>query len=232
MIGSEVDQGQTTQSAIDRQHVLASTIKRYDAAVVEMVRAFLDGELESGEVVLGLGDGGVGLAPTVDNLEALGIAGPVKNVEGEMSIDHIPFQPYASNEPSWQIPADVSIFMEMGRDYCQVVEVRGADEVAGEIRVPRGTRVRAHVDSVTDEVSGIGMRVVDHGTTVAGLTEEAQTGIPSSFGEALAISVIAPQGASAVSAVMDGTPFVPNCFVHEPDYYPSDFLPVIVKPSS
>ncbi len=232
VIGSEVDQGQTTRSAIGRSHVLASAIKRYDAAIVKSVRGFLDGELPAGNIVLGLGEAGVGLSQTGDHLTAMGIGGHIKNIEGEMSIDHIPFEPFAQAEPAWQHQAEVVIWMEMGSEFCKVIAVEGAEAVNGDLRVPRGTKVTAYLNSVTDEVAGIGFRTVEHSVTLDQLEQEALVAIPQAFGEALAISVIAPQASSAVSAVMDGTAFVPNCFLFEPDRHPSDFLPLIVRPSS
>ena len=62
VIGSNTDAYHTTSSEIDRSHVLTSTIKRYDAAVVEAVDAFLRDSLASGDIVLGLQEDGVGLS--------------------------------------------------------------------------------------------------------------------------------------------------------------------------
>ena len=232
VIGSEVDQALTTPSAEDGAYVLASAIKRYDSAVVNAVEAFLAGELPAGDVELGLVEDGVGLAVTGGHLGTLGILGQVLIMEGEMLIDHIPLPPYAEVGPGWQYDADVTIHMVLGSDFCRVTNVEGAEEIDGRIRIPRGDRVIVRMDSQTDQIGGIAVSTIALGTGLDQLTREAATGIPPSLGKPLALSLTAPQASTTVSAVMDGTPFVPNCFFLEPTYFPADFLPVIVSPAS
>ena len=149
-----------------------------------------------------------------------------------MAIDHIPLSPYAQGAPGWQFEAEVTIHMVVGSDFCTVTSVDGATPDKGRIRIARGNRVLVQIDSQTDEVAGLGIRTVSHGTDLSQLAQEAAAGIPPSLEGVLALSLIAPQASTSVSAVMDGTPFVPNCFLFEPTYFPSDFLPVIVSPSS
>lgn len=232
VIGSEVDQALTTPSAEDSAHVLASAIKRYDSAVVNAVDAFLAGELPAGDVELGLVESGVGLTHTGGHLDELGILGQVLIVEGEMLIDHIPPEPYAEVGPGWQYDADVTIHMVMGSDFCRVTKVDGAEAIDGRIRIPRGDRVIVRMDNQTDQVAGIGFRTIALETGLDQLAREAAAGIPPSLDGVLALSLIAPQASTTVSALMDGTPFVPNCFFFEPTHFPADFLPVIVSPAS
>jgi hypothetical protein len=232
VIGSEVDQALTTPSAEDSAHVLASAIKRYDSAVVNAVDAFLAGELPAGDVELGLVESGVGLAHTGGHLDELGILGQVLIMEGEMLIDHIPPEPYAEVGPGWQYDADVTIHLVMGSDFCRVTNVEGAEAIDGRIRTPRGDRVIVRMDNQTDQVAGIGFRTIALETGLDQLAREAAAGIPPSLDRVLALSLIAPQASTTVSAIMDGTPFVPNCFFFEPTHFPADFLPVIVSPAS
>ena len=68
-IGADSDQYLDVPAA-ERPHVLTSTIKRFDVAVYELIRDFLDGGLEPGSRELTLADGAVGYATTGDHLSA------------------------------------------------------------------------------------------------------------------------------------------------------------------
>ncbi|MBT8193762.1 MAG: BMP family ABC transporter substrate-binding protein [Acidimicrobiia bacterium] len=60
-IGADVDQYLLTEDR-QRPHVLTSMVKRVDEAVHRAISDFVDGELEPGTRVLGVAEGGVGLA--------------------------------------------------------------------------------------------------------------------------------------------------------------------------
>jgi hypothetical protein len=120
----------------------------------------------------------------------------------------------------------------MGSDFCRLTKVEGAEAIDGRIRLPRGDRVTVRMDNETDQVAGIGFRTIAFETGLEQLAAEATAGIPPSLDLALALSLIAPQASTTVSAIMDGTPFVPSCWFVEPTHFPADFIPVIVSPAS
>ena len=88
------------------------------------------------------------------------------------------------------------------------------------------------MDNQTDQVIGIAFRTIALETGLDQLAREAAAGIPPSLDRVLALSLVAPQASTTVSAIMDGTPFVTSCFFVEPTHFPADFLPVIVSPAS
>jgi hypothetical protein len=66
-IGVDADQ-YLDASELERSHVLTSMIKRFDVAVYELIRDYLDGGLEPTGRVLALADGGVGYSTTGGHL--------------------------------------------------------------------------------------------------------------------------------------------------------------------
>jgi basic membrane protein A and related proteins len=66
-IGVDADQ-YLDASELERPHVLTSMIKRFDVAVYELIRDYLDGGLEPTGRVLALADGGVGYSTTGGHL--------------------------------------------------------------------------------------------------------------------------------------------------------------------
>jgi len=230
VIGSDTDAYHTTSSEIDRSFLLTSTIKRYDAAVIAAVAGFLDGSLESGDIVLGLAEGGVGLSRSGDHLSA--INGHLKNIEGDVVFDHINVIGGSLVGPVWQQQPDVTIGLDMTEGACVVQSVDGRDIAGGRIRVDHGDVVVFEYANRTDSIGGVSIRSIDSGVSLSDLAEEAIVGIPTSFKAILAISMVAPGAKTSVAAVMDGSPFVPNCILGVPDANSTNYMPMIVTPGA
>jgi basic membrane protein A len=81
-IGADSDE-YFERPADQRDHVLTSMIKRFDVAVYELVRDFLDGGLGSERRVLGLADGAIGYSTTGDHLTPDTIA-TLDRLQGEI----------------------------------------------------------------------------------------------------------------------------------------------------
>jgi hypothetical protein len=228
VIGSDTDEYQITTSEIDRSHILSSTIKRYDSAVVDAVNAFLEGTLESGEVVLGLDDDAVGLSRSGDYLKD--IDGFLKNLDAEIAFGHVNVFGHSLVGPLWQRNPDVTIRLDMTDTSCMVETDGDSEMLDGRVRVERGTVVMFEYINRTDGVGGVSLRTVPPGVSLADLNEEAKVGIPASFGDMLAISFVEPGATTSVAAVMAGSAFVPNCFVFDGTDADVDFPAVIVSP--
>ena len=228
VIGSDVDAYYTTSSAIDRSYVLTSTIKRYDTAVVAAVDAFLEKTLMSGNIVLDLSDEGVGLSRAGGNLSE--IDGPLKNLEGELSIGHIQVRGNSLVGPLWQREPDLTITLEMTETACSAEVVGEGEILEGRIRVARGDVVKFEYTNRTDVVGGVSLRGIPTGVSLSDLYEEATVGIPTSYEDSLGISLVEPGAATNVAALMSGTSFVPNCFLNGPLGTLGDFPAVIVSP--
>jgi basic membrane lipoprotein Med (substrate-binding protein (PBP1-ABC) superfamily)/DNA-binding SARP family transcriptional activator len=230
VIGSDTDEYQITTSEIDRSHILSSTIKRYDSAVVDAVSAFLEGTLESGEVVLGLDDDAVGLSRSGDYLKD--IDGFLKILDGEVAFGHVNVLGNSIVGPQWQSEPDVTIRLDMTDTSCMVETDGDSELLDGRVRVERGTVVVFEYINRTDGVGGVSLRTVPPGVSLAELNEEAKVGIPASFGDMLAISFVEPGATTSVAAVMAGSPFVPNCFVFDRTDADVDFPAMIVSPGA
>lgn len=228
VIGSDTDAYHVTSSEIERSHLLSSTTKRYDAAVVEAVEAFLDGSLEPGDIVLGLNEEGVTLSRSGDNLVEMD--GYLKNIEGEVAFGHINVIGNSLMATSWQQEPAVTIRLDMTETTCvaEISEGEGLDD--GRIRMDRGTVVMFEYTNRTDAVGGVAIRTFAPGVSLADLKEEATVGIPTSFEAILAISFVAPGAETSVAAVMAGSPFAPNCILMGDDPFTTDFIPMIVSP--
>jgi basic membrane lipoprotein Med (substrate-binding protein (PBP1-ABC) superfamily)/DNA-binding SARP family transcriptional activator len=230
VIGSNTDAYHVTSSEIERSHLLSSTTKRYDTAVVEAVDAFLDGSLEPGEIVLGLNEEGVRLSRSGNNLAE--IDGHLKNIEDEIAFGHLNVIDYSLIATSWQREPAVTVQLDMTETAC-VAEVSGGEGLDdGRIRVDRGTVVMFEYTNRTDAVGGVAIRTIAPGVSLAGLKEEATLGIPASFEAILAISFVAPGAQTSVAAVMDAVPFVANCILIGEPNGSTDFIPMIVSPDA
>ena len=228
-IGSDVDE-YLTVSDTDRQHVLTSTIKRYDTAVESAIAAFLDGDLAPGDAMLGLRDGGVEVSRSGDHMNDFN--GYLRNVEGEIEFGHLPVSALASKEPGWQTAPDVTVSLVLSDDGCEVDDVDGATLVEGELRVQRGSVIRFRLTNESDHVGGVAISTIPTGVTLATLRQEAEIGIPASFDALLAITR-AELGATTAAAVMvTGSRLVPNCLLEGTDTQPANFPALIVRSRS
>jgi len=230
VIGSDTDAYYTTSSEIDRSLLLTSTIKRYDSAVGVAVEAFLDGSLESGDIVLGLPEEGVGLSRSGDNLTE--IDGYLKNVEGDLSFGHIRVARDSLVGPAWLREPDVTIRLDMTETSCVAEVVGGLRMEGGRVRLERGAVAMFEYTNQTVFVGGVSIRTIAPGVSLSDLAEEATVGIPTSFEAMLAISLVEPGGRTSVAAVMDGTPFVPNCILAADGGSSFDFIPMVVSPGA
>lgn len=232
VIGSDVDQYQTARSDQDREHILTSTIKHHDTAVVQAVESFLRGDLPAGDVPIGSDEDGVGLSRQGGHLGSLGIDGALKNREGELAFGHITLATHVETSPRWQLPADVVVLLELGPDECRVLDVSGAELDGERLRVPRGAVVRFDLVNNLDGVGGMAVRTAEHSIELAQLRAEAQNGIPTSFGPMLGITLAEARTSTSSAAVMTGSTFVPNCIDYENAGPGGDSIPaVIVSPS-
>jgi len=230
VIGSDTDEYQTTTSEIDRSHILSSTIKRYDSAVVEVIDAFLNDSLESGEIVLGLDEDAVGLSRSGDHLS--GIDGFLKNLDGDVAFGHVNVLGHSLMGPQWQGEPDVTIRLDMTETSCVPGTVGDGELEDGRVRVERGTVVVFEYTNRTDGIGGVSLRTVPPGVSLADLNEEAKDGIPASYGDMLAISLVEPGAKTKVAAVMAGSPFASSCFRFESVGSTTDFPALIVSPGT
>ncbi|MEM9565319.1 MAG: BTAD domain-containing putative transcriptional regulator [Actinomycetota bacterium] len=222
-IGSNVDHFQTV-SADQRSVVLASTVKRFDIAVTTAVDRFLAGELEAGDLTLGIGEGGVDLADSGGHLT--GIAGRIRSLEEEIAADHLPVSPHAATAPGWQATPDVAVELTMTDDGCAVTDVDGGRRDGDELLIERGDRLHVELANESSQIGGLALRVLDPGMTIERLRVEAQAGIPDSFGSVTTITRVQLGGDSASAAVIDAAPIALNCFL--PD---RDFVVMIARPT-
>jgi basic membrane lipoprotein Med (substrate-binding protein (PBP1-ABC) superfamily)/DNA-binding SARP family transcriptional activator len=228
-IGADADE-YLTASAADRRYVLSSTIKRFDTAVEGAIASFLDGTLEPGDTVLGLSADGVGLSRSGDYLS--GIEGRLANLEAEIAFGHLPVSPFAAREAGWQATPDVTVELALGDDACEIVRVSGATIDGEELRVQRGMTIQFRVTNESGGVGGVAVRTVGSGVTLADLRAEAELGIPSSFGELHAITLVELGATTSAAALVTGTRLVPNCLHYEVETRPSNFPALIVRPTA
>ena len=230
VIGSDADAYLTTSSEIERSHVLSSTIKRYDTAVVEAVGAFLHDSLVPGDLMLGLAEEGVGLSRSGGSLSE--IDGHLKNVEGDVAFGHINVFSASLVGPLWQRAPDLTIRLDMTETACEADAVGGLKIQDGRIRVERGAVVVFEYTNRTDEAGGVSLRTIPTGISLVDLYEEAKYGLPASYGSVLAISLVEPGATTSVAAQMSGSSFVPNCFLSALTGTLGDFPALIVRPGT
>ncbi len=234
VIGSDEDEYHTTPSNIDRQHILSSAVKRYDTAVVAVVEKFLDDSLEAGNIVLGLNEGGVALSRSGGHLGSFD--GQLKNLDGEVALEHITVFEHALAPPQWQFDADVRIRLEFDGTECHTEVLEGGVVEEGRLRVPRGTVIAFDFVNDFDLIGGLALAPAPPGVTLEQLYEESARGIPESFEGLVAITRVEPGAATGAAAVMAGGPFVADChFIPEPRGGGEpfqDFPALIVSPAT
>lgn len=230
VIGSDADQYLTTSSSVDQSHILTSTIKRYDTAVVTAIAAFQDDSLLSGETLLGLTEEGVSLSRSGDHLsnETDGI---LKNLNGEIAVDHLKVFAHSLVAPEWQSEPDVVVELELIVGECTIVGVTGAEIDDGRIRVERDTVMVFSLLNRMDEVAGLSFRSVLPGVSLADLEDEAQFGIPTSYRANLGITTMEPGTRVTAGVIMSGEPFVADCIEWD-SILPNDYPSVIVGPAA
>ncbi len=214
-IGSDTDEF-VTLPGNERDVVLTSTIKRFDIAVELAIERFMNDELGSGELILGLADEGVGVSRAGGRLAA--VDGQLKMLEGELELDHIAVSPAAFRPPGWQFEPAVAITLIRTDDACDIDEVRagvgGAPTVQdNRLMVERGSIVAVEVINASSDVTGLAVRTVPPGTTVAELQEEARIrqSIPESLGLILGMSTAQLGGRTGVAALVADSPLALNC---------------------
>jgi basic membrane protein A len=230
VIGSDIDEYQNSPSEIDRSHVLSSTIKRYDTAVTQAVNAFFDGSLESGDIILGLNEQGVGLSRSGGHLSE--IDGVLKNLDGDVAFGHINVFSHSLVGPRWHLEPDLTVRLDLTESGC-TAEIVGAGVVPnGRIRMQRGSVIAFELTNRTDGVGGLALRNIAPEVSLSDLAEEAQFGIPASYQAVLAISLVEPGGSTSMAALMSSSPFVPNCLLFESTTLPFNFAPLIASPGA
>lgn len=228
-IGSDTDEFLTVPVA-DRPYVLTSTIKRFDRAVGSAIEAFLDGSLEPGDSVLGLGADGVGLSRSGEHLTEF--YGVLTNLEAEVAFGHLPVSALAFQEPGWQTTPDVTVDLTLRDDGCEVTEVSGGTLDGEELRVKRGSTILFRLTNESGVDGGIAIRTIASGVTIEDLRREADVGIPTSFDEVHAITLVELGATTAAAAVVSGSRLVPNCLHYEVDTIPFNFPALIVRPTA
>jgi basic membrane lipoprotein Med (substrate-binding protein (PBP1-ABC) superfamily) len=228
-IGSDADEFLTV-SATGRTHVLSSTIKRFDTAVESAIAAFLGGTLEPGDSVLGLGADGVGLSRSGGHLDE--INGPLTNLEAEIAFGHLSVSALAEREPGWQTTPDVTVNLTLRDDVCEIDGILGATRVGNELRVQRGKTILFRITNESSVDGGVAIRTIEAGVTMADLRREAMVGIPTSFDELHAITLVELGATTSAAAMVTGTRLVPNCLHYEVDTLPSNFPALIVRPTA
>ncbi len=229
VIGSDVNEWLVAPSAADRQHILSSALKRYDSAVVEAVRAFLDGDLVPGETYLGIDVEAVALARDGGHLDPW--AGPLAVLEGDMVGLHEEASIHATRSPRWQYQAEAVVALTLTDEGCTATVSAGPSLDGDRLRLPRGTVVLFEFANATDLVGGVSLRTVPSGSSIEELQAEALAGIPDSYDAMLAISLVEPGGRTSSAAIVTGDAFVPNCIWYEREELPADVPALIVSPS-
>jgi hypothetical protein len=134
--------------------------------------------------------------------------------------------------PQWQSEPDVTIRLDMTETSCVPGAVRDGELEDGRVRVERGTVVVFEYTNRTDGIGGVSLRTVPPGVSLPDLNEEAKVGIPASYGDILAMSLVEPGAKTRVAAVMAGSPIAPCCFRFESDDSAIDFPALIVSPDA
>ncbi|MGI9608583.1 MAG: BMP family ABC transporter substrate-binding protein [Acidimicrobiales bacterium] len=228
-IGSDADEFLTV-SATDRQHVLSSTIKRFDIAVEAAIEDFIDGTLDPGDSVLGLTGDGVELSRTGEHLTP--VDGRLTNLEAEIAFDHLRVSPFATREPEWQMTPDVTVDLTLRDDACEVAGVSGATLDGHELPVHRGHTIVFRLSNQSAVEGGVAIRSIPANVTLTDLIGEAEIGIPTSFQDLTAITLVELGGVTSAAAVVTGSPLVPNCLHYEVETTPNNFPALIVRPTS
>jgi hypothetical protein len=134
--------------------------------------------------------------------------------------------------PQWQSEPDVTVRLDMTEASCTAETDGGSELLDGRVRVERGTVVVFEYTNRTDGIGGVALRTVPPGVSLADLKEEAKVGIPASYGDILAMSLVEPGAKTRVAAVMAGSPIAPSCFRFESDDSAIDFPALIVSPDA
>lgn len=229
VIGSDADEYDIS-SPVDQRHLLSSSIKRYNAAVLESVRSFLSGELEPGTSILGLGHGAVELSRSGDHLTEFD--GQLKNLADELEFGHINVSGNVSTGPGWQDDPDVVIELTMDATRCSPRMVRGeALDAKNEVLVAPGSVVHFEYANTSEFSGGVIIRTVSTGVTLDQLLVESVDGIPASLEDVLGASLVDPGGRTRVAIVMVGARVVPNCVIWEPPDASTDLPAMVLVPS-
>jgi len=164
VIGSDIDE-YLTVSAVAGAHILSSTIKRFDTAVIVAIASFLDGTLSPGVTTLGLDEDGVELSRTGGHLDDLP-GYPLANIEGDIAFGHllVPSQPL--RPAGWQESADVVWQLTIDDAGCVVTAGPAVPDNGIVLAVP-GEIVEFQYMNQTSEVAGLSLRSVAQGVTIA-----------------------------------------------------------------
>ncbi len=236
-IGSDVDEFLTLPAA-DRDVVLTSTVKRFDAVTDTVIARYLDGNLESGETTIGFADGAVGLSRSGDHL--VDIDGLLKNLEGDVEFEHILVSPHAERPPSWQLEADVFVDLTLTDSGCSVDAIRSADAGGDSItadpsllEVERGAIVAFDLTNASSDIAGLAVRTIPVGVTIEDLETEsaAENGIPESLQAILGITTAQLGARTGTAALVTGAPVVVNCIHGAPAASATDYFTMIVRPT-
>ena len=235
IIGSDSD-AYLTLSESDRDVVLTSTIKRFDAAVETVIGAWLDGELLSGDTTLGLADDAVALSRSGDHLAA--VDGRLKNLAGDVAFGHIDVSMHAMTPPDWQLDADVIVTLTKSDDGCTVermtVDGVPVEAHAKQVTVARDDIVEVEMENTSSDIAGLGLRPVPIGTTTDDLLAASgttTTGKPSQLGKIQAITTAEVGGTTSAAAVVGGQPLSITCITGTPSGTSTDSYPLIVSPT-
>jgi basic membrane lipoprotein Med (substrate-binding protein (PBP1-ABC) superfamily) len=228
-IGSDADE-YLTASPADREFVLTSTIKRFDTAVEMAIDRYLDGELESGDTLLGLGEDGVALSRSGEHLAS--IDGQLRNLEDEVGFDHLFVSPNAIRPPGWQLEPDVTIELVVTDDQCVVKQSTAEPLADGHLRLERGSVVMFDMTNASAELGTLSIRSVTTGATTAELDRQGRGQIPDALGAIQAITTAEPGSRTSSAVVAARTPMVATCILGVPDATPTaSYHPVIVSPT-
>ena len=228
-IGSDADE-YLTASPADREFVLTSTIKRFDTAVEMAIGRYLDGERESGDILLGLSEEGVALSRSGDYLAS--IDGQLRNLEDEVGFDHLYVSPIALRAPDWQLEPDVTIELVLTEDDCEITGSAGESLDDGHLRIARGSVVLFDMTNASNELGTMSVRSITTDVTTAELDRQSRGQIPEALGVIHAISTAEPGGRTSSAVVATRTPMVASCNLGVPDASPiASYNRVIVSPT-
>jgi basic membrane protein A len=236
-IGSDANEFLTLPES-QRDVVLTSTIKRFDAAVDIAITSFINGELEPGETVLGMADAAVALSRDGGRLAQ--IDGRLKNLEGELEIGHILVSADAVRAPRWQSEPDLALQLTLTDDVCTVDEVAidgtsVADEITSEARlaVKRDSVIGIELTNVSSDVGGLSVHSAPPGKSVAELAEESRRapGPAASLGPIHAISTVQLGGRTGAAVLITDSPLSINCFNGPAGRIARDNFALIVSPT-
>ena len=210
--------------------MLTSTIKRFDTAVELTIDRYLNGELEGGDTLLGLGEEGVALSRSGGNLTA--IDGQLKNLEDEVGFDHLFVSPIAVRAPGWQLEPDVVVELLLTDDKCEVTQITGASIEDARVHIERGSVVLFELMNASGAVGTMSVRTAAGEVTSAELDRDGRDQIPDALGAIQTITTAEPGGRTSAAIVVTRAPMVGACHLGTPDAAPdASFHRVIVSPT-